>query len=295
MDMQATPPLRRSMLYVPGDRVRALEKAWSLPCDGVILDLEDAVPPAAREAARAAIARALEQGFGRRETLVRVNPPASPEGREDIASLARAGADGLLLPKIDSAGELCAAQDLLVESGAPDSLRLWAMMETPRAILDAGVIARTTPRLAGFVMGTNDLAKSLRACHVPGREPLLASLSLALLAARAEGLAILDAVFGDLDDGSGLEAECRQGAAMGFDGKTVIHPRQIAIVNRLFRPSPDALDHARRLVAAWREAERAGHGVALLDGRLIERLHAEEAARLIAFDAAATERDSDAA
>lgn len=283
--------LRRSLLYVPGDKARALDKARTLACDGVILDLEDAVPPEARDAAREAVAVALVAGFGDRETLVRTNAPGSAEGRRDLALLAQAGADGLVLPKIESADELRAADALLERAGAPDTLRLWAMMETPRAILEAAAIAGASPRLAGFVMGTNDLARSLGAAHLPGRAPLLASLSLALLAARSERLAILDSVFADLGDEAGLEQECRQGAAMGFDGKTVIHPRQIAVANRVFRPSREMVETARRLLACWREAEAAGRGVALFEGRMIERLHAREAARTVALDAAAAARD----
>ncbi len=287
---------RRSLLYVPGANARAIEKVRSLACDGVILDLEDSVAPDGKDAARAQVVAALAAGgLGGREIIVRVNGLGSPWGAEDLAAIVPEAPDAILLPKVEDADDLREAAADVETLGAGSGMRLWAMMETPRAILAADAIARATPRLAGFVMGTNDLAKELHAAHVPGRAPLLASLSLVVLAARAHGLAVLDSVYADIRDGAGFEAECRQGAELGFDGKTLIHPSQIAIANRVFRPAPEAIAEARRILDAWREAEAAGRGVAVLDGRMIERLHVEEAERVLALEAAIERRTGDAA
>ncbi len=289
--MSASEPRpRRSVLYVPGGNARAIEKVRGLACDGVIFDLEDSVAPGEKEAARARVAAAVTAGgFGRREIIVRVNGLESPWGRDDLAAIVPRAPDAILLPKVDTPDDLLAAVAHMEGAGGGPDLRLWAMMETPRGILAAEAIARATPRLAGFVMGTNDLAKELHAAHVPGREPLLASLSLVILAARAHGLVVLDSVHVDIRDGAGFEAECRQGAALGFDGKTLIHPAQIEIANRVFRPSPASVERARRILAAWREAEAEGRGVAVLDGRMIEHLHVAEAERLLALEAAIAE------
>lgn len=282
---------RRSFLYVPGINARAIEKARTLDCDGIIFDLEDSVAPDDKEAARSQVAAAVAgDGFGDREIVVRVNALATPWGEGDLAAIVAAGPGAILLPKVEEPDDLRAAAAHMEAFGAAPDMRLWAMMETSRAVLGADAIGRASRRLAGFVMGTNDLAKELRAAHVPGRAPLLTSLSLVVLAARAHGLAALDSVYADFRDAAGFEAECRQAAELGFDGKTLIHPSQIAIANRAFRPSPQAVAEARRVRDAWRKAAAEGRGVAALDGRMIERLHAEEAERVLALDAAIAAR-----
>lgn len=275
---------RRSVLYMPGSNARALEKARTLPADGLILDLEDAVAPAAKAEARALVLAALAAGgFGPRETVLRVNGPATPWGAEDLAAAARSGADAVLLPKVESAAEVRAAERALEAAGAPEPLRLWCMIETPRGVLAAAEIAAATPRLACLVAGTSDLVKDLRARHTPGRAEVLASLSLVLLAARAHGLAALDGVHLDLSDDAGFEASCRQGRDLGFDGKTLVHPRTIDAANRIFAPSPEEVAAARRVIAAHADAERSGSGVVVVDGRLVEALHVEAARRTVAL------------
>ena len=269
---------RRSALYMPGSNARALEKARGLPADMLILDLEDAVAPDAKEAARHQVTEALTAGgYGSRELIVRVNGLETPWGRDDVAAIARRRADAVLLPK---------AADLLTRNGAPESLRLWCMIETPRGVLRAAEIAAAHARLAGFVMGTSDLAKDLHARHVPGRLPLIVSLELCVLAARAHGLAILDGVHLDLDDAEGFAAACRQGAELGFDGKTLIHPNTIAAANEAFAPRAEEIAFAEKIIAAHAQAARKGQGVVVVDGRLIENLHVVEAERLVALAAA---------
>jgi len=278
---------RRSVLYLPGSNARALEKARSLPADALVLDLEDAVAPASKEEARARVVEAVARGgFGPREVVVRVNGPATPWGADDLAAVARAGADAVLLPKVDGPGAVRAAAGRLALAGAPDGLALWAMIETPRGVLAADAIAGATPRLACLVAGTSDLVKDLGARHVPDRTPVLASLSLVVLAARAHGLAALDGVHLDLDDAAGLERACAQGRDLGFDGKTLVHPRQIDAANRAFAPTPVEVALALRIVEAHREAETRGRGVTVVDGRLVEALHVEAARRLLALDEA---------
>lgn len=273
---------RRSVLYVPGSNPRALAKARTLPCDGLILDLEDSVAPEAKEAARAAVVVALaEGGFAPREVLVRVNACDTEWFEADVSALARIGADGLVLPKAESPEDVLAAAALLAGSDAPPGLPLWLTIETPRGVLASAALAGAHPAVAGLVAGTSDLAKELRARHVPGREPLLHSLSAIVLAARAHGLAALDGVHLALDDESGFAAACRQGRDLGFDGKTLIHPRTIEAANRLFAPDPEEVEAARRLLAAWRAARAGGRGVVVLDGHLVEELHALEAERLV--------------
>jgi citrate lyase subunit beta/citryl-CoA lyase len=275
---------RRSVLYVPGSNARALAKARTLPCDGLILDLEDSVAPAAKDEARAAVASALAAGgFGPREVLVRVNARGTDWFGADLATLAGAGANGIVLPKVESPDDVTIAAALLAGSGAPVALSLWLTVETPRGVLAADALAGSHPFVAGLVAGTSDLATGLRAAHVPGREPLLFSLSAIVLAARAHGLAALDGVHLALDDEPGFEAACRQGRALGFDGKTLIHPRTIETANRLFAPDPAEVASALRLLAVWRAARAGGQGVAVLDGRLVEELHAREAERLVAL------------
>ena len=285
---------RRSALYMPGSKPRALDKARSLPADVLLLDLEDAVAPAEKAEARRLVAEAVAaRGFGGREVVVRINALDTPWGADDLAAAAQAGPDAILLPKVDDAAQVAEAAAGLEAAGAPPTCALWAMMETPRGVLRAHSIA-TAPRMACFVLGTNDLAKDLRAEHRADRAPLLASLGLCLLAARAEGLACLDGVYNAFRDAEGLRAECAQGRAMGFDGKTLIHPDQLAIANAVFAPSPAALDQARAFVAAYEAAVAAGQGVAVVDGRIVENLHVENARRLLAEAAAIAALDADA-
>jgi len=276
---------RRSVLYVPGSNARALEKARGLAADAVILDLEDAVAPSAKEDARGAVAAALLRagGFGPREVAVRVNGGATPWAEDDLAFAARSGADAVVLPKVESAEEVRAAERSLDAAGAPQALSLWAMIETPRGVLAAPAIAAASARLACLVMGTSDLVKDLRARHTPSRAEVLVALGTVLLAARASGLAALDGVHLDLADDAGFEAACRQGRDLGFDGKTLIHPRTIEVANRVFAPTDAEIAEARRIIAAHGEAERAGRGVAVLDGKLVEALHVENARRLVAL------------
>jgi citrate lyase subunit beta/citryl-CoA lyase len=275
---------RRSVLYMPGSNARALEKARELPADGLILDLEDAVAPEAKKSAREQVcAAARAGGYGAREVVIRVNGLATPWGHADLAAAARAGADAVLVPKVESADAVRQALAVLDAAGAPADLSLWCTMETPRAMLDAAAIAGASPRLGALVMGTSDLAKELHAAHTPLRLPLLTALSLCLLAARAFGLAILDGVHLDLQDEAGFAAACRQGREHGFDGKTLIHPRQIEPANQAFAPDEAELAQARRIIAAHAAATREGRGVVVVDGRLIEALHVAEAERQVAL------------
>lgn len=284
---------RRSVLYMPGSNARALAKGRSLPADGLILDLEDAVAPAEKDNARRQVVEALaEGGYGHREILLRVNGLDTAWADDDLAAAATSGADGVLLPKVESPETVERAAWALEAAGGPREQRIWCMIETPRGVLAAQEIAGSHPKLAGFVMGTSDLAKDLRCAHTPSREPMLTSLSLALLAARAEGLAILDGVHLDLGDEAGLAASCRQGRALGFDGKTLIHPKQIAAANDAFAPSEAEVDRARRVVEAFREAEASGAGVVLVDGRLVENLHVEMAQATLAMSDALAKREA---
>jgi citrate lyase subunit beta/citryl-CoA lyase len=274
---------RRSVLYVPGSNARALEKARALPADALVLDLEDAVAPSAKEEARSLVLAAIAGGLGRAEIVVRVNGPETPWGREDLALLARAGADAVLLPKAESVEAVRDAERALEAAGAPAGLALWCMIETPRGVLAADRIAGATPRLACLVAGTSDLVKDLRARHVADRTPVLCALSLVVLAARAHGLAALDGVHLALDDDEGFEAACRQGRNLGFDGKTLVHPRQIEGANRAFAPGAEEVAAARRIVDAHRDAVARGQGVAVVDGRVVEALHVEEAQRILSL------------
>ncbi|MBI4184243.1 MAG: CoA ester lyase [Proteobacteria bacterium] len=275
---------RRSVLYMPASNARALEKARTLPADGLILDLEDAVAPDAKEAARGQALAALKAGgYGGRELILRVNGLDGPWGRADLAAAAQSGADGVLLPKVEGAGTVREAAELLAAHGAPDGLALWCMIETPRGVLAAAEIAAAHPRLAGLVMGTSDLVKDLHARHTRARLPLLAALGLAVLAARAHGLAIVDGVHLDLADDESFVESCRQGRDLGFDGKSLIHPRQIGPANEIFAPSAEEAAGARRIIAAHAEAVAAGKGVVVVDGRLVENLHVEEARRTVAL------------
>lgn len=282
---------RRSVLYMPGSNARALEKGRSLDADGLILDLEDAVAPDAKEQARNQVVEAIRAGgYGHREILLRVNGLSTPWGYDDLVAAAQSGTDAVLLPKVDSADMVRQAEGILVASGAPDSLQLWCMMETPRGILRAEEIADSSPRLGGFVMGTSDLAKDLHAAHTPLRLPMIPSLGICLLAARAAGIAILDGVYLDLSDEEGFAASCKQGAELGFDGKTLIHPKQLAPANEAFAPTEAEVELSRRIIQAHAEAEAEGKGVIVVDGKLIENLHVENAKRLVALAEAIANR-----
>ena len=274
---------RRSVLYMPGANERALEKAKGLEADALIFDLEDAVAPDAKAEARDRVCAAVAGGgYGRRELTIRVNGLDTEWHADDVAAVAKAGPAGMVVPKIDSVDDLRAVEDALEAGGAPDHTRIWAMLETPIAMLDAHRIAASSERLAVLVMGTNDLAKELQAEHVPGRQPLLTGLGLCLLAARATGKVILDGVYNDIKDAEGFEAECVQGRQLGFDGKTLIHPSQLEPANRVFAPSAEELERAREIVAAFEEATAAGKGVVTVGGRMIENLHVAQAQRAIA-------------
>ena len=269
--MTETTRPRRSALYMPGANARAMEKARTLPCDVVILDLEDAVAPDAKEAARRQVAAAASAGgFGRREVVIRVNGPDTPWGAADLEMAAASPCDGVLLPKVEAPPALAI--------GKP----LWCMLETPRGVLRAEAIAAAR-EVSCLVMGTSDLTADLRARHVPDRSPMLASLSLCLLAARAHGRAILDGVHLDLEDEAAFARACAQGRELGFDGKTLIHPNQIEAANAAFGPGEAEIEHARRVIAAHEQAEREGKGVVVLDGRLVENLHVAEARRVLAY------------
>ena len=272
----------RSVLYMPGSRPRALEKARSLAADALILDLEDAVAPSEKENARELVATAVEAGgYGSRKLIVRVNGFHTPWGEADIVRAARAQPDAILLPKVESPADVARAAILMADAGAGERVRIWAMMETPRGALNALAIAECHAGLEGFVLGTNDLVKDLGAAHTPDRLPLVTSLGLCLLAARAAGLVCVDGVYNAFQDDDGLRAACLQGRDMGFDGKTLIHPAQIAVANEVFAPSPEAVDLARRQVEAFEAATARGEGVAVVDGRIVENLHVVTAKRLL--------------
>jgi citrate lyase subunit beta / citryl-CoA lyase len=274
---------RRSALYLPGANARALEKARSLPADVLLLDLEDAVAPDRKAEARDRVTEAVAgEGFAPREVVVRVNGLDTPWFSADLAASCAAGPDAVLVPKVGSVADVRRVEDALEAAGAPDDLQIWAMLETPTAVLDARAIVGCSPRLAAFVVGTNDLAKELRAQHVPGRAPLLTALSWAVLAVREADKIILDGVYNVLDDPAGFEAECVQGRALGFDGKTLIHPTQVAPSNRIFAPSGEDVAHARAVITAFEQAERDGLGVVTVDGRLIEHLHVTQARDVLA-------------
>jgi citrate lyase subunit beta / citryl-CoA lyase len=278
---------RRSVLYMPGANERALEKAKTIPADALILDLEDAVAPDAKPDARKRVAAAAASGeYGRREVTIRVNGPGTPWHADDLRAAAEAGPAAVVVPKVETAATVHEVERALEAAGAPDHTAIWAMVETPRAMLDAWEVAGASERLTVLVMGTNDLAKELHAEHVPGRAPLLTGLSLALLAARESGKAILDGVYNDVRDLEGFEAECVQGRQFGFDGKTLIHPAQVEPCNRVFAPSAEQIERARRIVEAFEQAAAEGRGVVTVDGRMIENLHVEEARRVLTLAAA---------
>jgi len=278
---------RRSVLYMPGANTRALEKARSLPADALIFDLEDAVAPDAKEAARGNVVQAAKsKGYGKREIVIRCNGLATEWGAADIEAIATSGADAILVPKVESAAEVTHVVSLLDTAGAPATMAVWAMMETPKGILRAEEIAGSHPRLALFIMGTNDLVKDMRARHTPTRLPLITALGLGMLAARAYGLTILDGVYNDIRDAEGFLAVCQQGLEMGFDGKTLIHPSQVEPCNEVFAPTAAELEMAGKIVVAFKAAQAEGKGVVTVEGRMIENLHVEQAERALALAAA---------
>ncbi len=285
---------RRSVLYMPGSNARALEKARELPADGLILDLEDAVAPEAKASAREAIVNALKTGFGDREVIVRINGLDTQWWVDDLNTIAPAKPDAVLVPKISHPGQLQDLASRLVDLAADKRMRIWAMMETPLAMLNAREIAAAAEdaetRLAGFVMGTNDLAKDTRARLLPGRAPMVPWLMTCVAAARAYGLAILDGVYNDLGNADGFVAECKQARDLGFDGKTLIHPRQVEPCNEAFSPSPEEIEMARKMIAAFEMPENKDKGVVQIDGRMVERLHADMAKQTVAIADAIAKR-----
>ncbi|MEP0336901.1 MAG: CoA ester lyase [Alphaproteobacteria bacterium] len=287
---------RRSVLYMPGSNARALEKGRSLAADGLILDMEDAVAPDAKQTARDQITATIaEGGYGGRELIVRTNGLDGPWGEDDLKAAANMGADAVLLPKVESKAMVDQAIAILDGAGAPADLPIWAMMETPLGMLHAEEIAFSSPRLQCLVMGTSDLAKDLRAQHTPDRIPFMTSLGLCILAARAAKIAILDGVHLDLADDDGFMASCRQGRELGMDGKTLIHPKTIAMANEAFSPSEDEIAWSKRIIEAHAEAEKEGKGVVLVDGKLIENLHVEGAKQMVAMADAITQMEQAAA
>jgi citrate lyase subunit beta/citryl-CoA lyase len=279
---------RRSVLYMPGSNARALDKARELPADCVILDMEDAVAPEAKGQARELIVKSLKNGgFGSREVLVRINGLDTRWWVEDLDAVAAAKPDAVLVPKISDPSQLQDLAARIVDMGTDPKIRVWAMMETPLAMINVGQIAAgaldSETRLAGFVMGTNDLAKDTRARLVPGRAPMLPWLMNCVAAARAYGLDILDGVYNDLGNAEGFVEECKQARDLGFDGKTLIHPRQIEPCNETFSPSKEEVEAARKMIAAFDQPENENKGVIQVDGRMVERLHAEMAQRTVAI------------
>jgi citrate lyase subunit beta/citryl-CoA lyase len=279
---------RRSVLYMPGSNARAIEKARTLPVDSVILDLEDAVAPDAKAAARDQVAAAVKAGgFGAREVFIRVNGIETPWHADDMAAAARAGPDAILVPKVGTVGTLERIGQRLLDMKVNMKTRVWAMIETPQAIFNINALAAeahdSETRLAGFVLGTNDLAKETRARIVPGRQPMLSWLARCLLAAHAHGVDILDGVYNDIGNAEGFAAECAQARDMGFDGKTLIHPSQVEPCNDVFSPSADEVAQARKIITAFDLPENKDKGVVQIDGRMVERMHAEMARRTVAI------------
>lgn len=282
---------RRSVLYMPGANERALEKAKTIPADALILDLEDAVAPDAKDEARDRVCAAATSGeYGSKEVTIRVNGLDTQWHAADIAAAAAAGPAAVVVPKVNSVEDVRAIEAGLEAGGAPDHTKIWAMVETPVAMLHAEAIAAASERLTVLVMGTNDLAKELHAEHVPGRQPLLTGLGLCLLAARATGKVILDGVYNDVKNPEGFEAEALQGFQMGFDGKTLIHPSQVDPANDIWAPSAEAVADAEALIATFEEGLAAGKGVVTHNGRMIENLHVDNARRVLAVAAAIAAR-----
>jgi len=281
---------RRSVLYMPAANTRALEKARTLAADALIFDLEDAVSPDAKDTARANACAAASSGtYGKREIVIRANALSTQWGKDDLAAIAKSGAHAALLPKVDGAADIEAALNVLHQAGAPQSLMLWCMIETPRGILRLEEIAAASDRVGCFVMGTNDLVKDLRAQFTPDQIAVLTSLSQTVLVARAYGKAVLDGVYNDIANTDGFKAQCRQGLAMGFDGKTLVHPSQVEPCNEIFAPSQQEVERARKIIDGFERAKAEGKGVVTLDGRMVEALHVELAKRTLAVHDAIAE------
>jgi citrate lyase subunit beta/citryl-CoA lyase len=275
---------RRSVLYMPGSNARALDKARTIAADALILDLEDAVAPDAKFTARQQVADAVAaRGFGKREVVVRVNALSTPWGEGDLAAAVAARPDAVLVPKVSTLGDLHAVEERLVRLHADPHLSVWAMVETPLAILNIASLAGAGGRLACFVMGTNDLVKELHGHHAPDRANLSAALGLSVMAARTHGLGAIDGVFNDIQDSDGFLRQCHQARSFGFDGKTLIHPSQVEPCNGVFAPSAEDVIAARQLIAAFDLPENRGKGAIKLDGRMVELLHAEIARRTVAL------------
>ncbi len=274
---------RRSVLYMPGANTRALEKAKSLPADSLILDLEDAVAPDAKAQARENIRAALVTGFGHREAVVRINGLNTQWGLDDLKAFADTKANAILLPKVESASQIREVASLLKQFNPASTMKIWAMIETPLAIFKLPEIASSHPMLEALVLGTSDLVKDLHARHTPSRVETQTALSLSVLAARAHQLCVLDGVHLSLDDEDGLRQSCIQGRDMGFDGKTLIHPSQIALANQIFGPSLEEIDEARQRITAYEAAISSGAGIAVLNGKLVEELHIQDAKRILAL------------
>ena len=274
---------RRSVLYMPGANTRALEKAKNLPADSLILDLEDAVAPDAKAQARENIRTALATGFGHREAVVRINSLNTPWGLDDLKAFANSKADAILLPKVESASQIQEVASLLKQFNPANSMKIWAMIETPLAIFKLLEIASSHPMLETLVLGTSDLVKDLHARHTPSRVETHTALSLSVLAARAHQLCVLDGVHLSLEDEKGLKQSCVQGRDMGFDGKTLIHPSQIALANEIFGPSLEEIEEAKQRINAYDAAISSGAGIVLLNGKLVEELHIQDAKRILAL------------
>ncbi len=277
---------RRSLLYMPGSNPRALDKARGLPADGLILDMEDSVAPDAKQVAREQIVGALQEGgYGHRELMVRINALSTEWGRADIKAICESSVapDAVLIPKISTAADVVEAIDAFESAGCPDSVDMWIMAETPLCILNIGEVAAAHPRLQGLVMGTSDLSKDTRVRHTPDRLGFIAALNLCVYAARANGLDIIDGVQLELDNEELLTLSCEQGRDLGFDGKSLIHPKQIAAANTAFAPGESEIAHAREIIEAFEQATAEGKGVVVVKGRLVENLHVEEARRNLAL------------
>ena len=279
---------RRSVLYMPGSNARALEKAKTLPADGVILDLEDAVAPDAKAAARDQVVAAVKAGgFGAREVFIRINALDTPWSSDDLTAAAAAAPDAILVPKVSTLDQLAIIGQRLFDLHTEARVRVWAMIETPTAIFNVRQIAAAAKdseaRLGGFVLGLNDVAKETRARQVPGRAPMVPWITTCLLAARESGIDILDGVYNDIGNTEGFKQECAQARDFGFDGKTLIHPNQIEPCNAAFSPAPDEVALARKMIAAFDLPENKGKGVVQIDGRMVELLHAEMARRTVAI------------
>ena len=280
--MPATLRPRRSVLFMPASNARALEKAQGLAADVIVMDLEDAVAPDMKPLARTqALAAVAAGGYGQRELVIRANAVGTSWYEDDLAAIASSGADAVLLAKVESIEDVRGAEALLTVAGAPAGLSIWCMIETARGVLHSDEIAGASSRLGALVMGTSDLTKDLKARHTVNRAPMMTSLGLCLLVARAHGLVIFDGVHLDLWDDDGLAAICRQGAELGFDGKTLIHPKTLEAANRAFGLDAAAIDWSRRVIDVHAEAEASGSGVVLLNGQLIENLHVEDARRIL--------------